>query len=245
MVSFTELWHRCKDNFRFSQQELVGILAVTIVSAFIFSFRDWGAETFDLALGIRNLLLTLIIIVISLFFRLSLQKIQGLFEGFKAEFKTFWLGIVIALVLAFITNGRFPIILAGAMVTSFMVKLRLGEFRYGHSYWLNGIIAFWGIIGNFILALFSALGLYLFPGNYFFHQGLIFNIIMAWCAMLPLPQLDGLSIFWGSRMFYYIAIGVLVVFTVLLISQNVIGLIVAWILAIIAGIINWLTMSEV
>ncbi len=245
MVSFTELAHRCKDHFRFSQQELVGIIAITIASAFIFSFRDWGAETFDLALGIEHLILTLIVILISIFFRLSLQKVNSLFDGFKAEFKTFWLGIVIALVLAFITNGRFPIILAGVMITSFMVKLRLGEFRYGHSYQINGVIAFWGIIGNLILALLFALGLYLFPENYFFHKGLLFNIIMAWCGLLPLPQLDGLSIFWGWRMLYYIAIGVVVVFTALLISQNVIGLIIAWILAIIAGIVNWLTMSEV
>jgi Zn-dependent protease len=237
MTSFKELFARIKKNLRFSRQEWGGIVVAILAAAFIFSFRDWGTEGFNALLGFKNLFLVLLIAAISFFFRLSCQKVYGLAEGHKAEFKVWWTGIVIALVLAFITNGRFPVILAGTMVASFMVKLRLGEFRYGFSTWSNGIIGYWGILGNLILAMLFAFGLYLFPQSYFFHKGLILNLVMAWCSLIPLPQLDGLNIFFASVKLYVLGIVVAGVSTFLLLLQVKWSLILALVAALIyAGV---------
>ncbi len=244
MTSFKELFARIKQNLRFSRQELGGIIVAILAAAFIFSFRDWGTEDFNALSGFINLLLVLLIAAISFFFRLSCQKIYGLAEGHKAEFKVWWTGIVIALVLAFITNGRLPIILAGTMVASFMVKLRLGEFRYGFSTWSNGIIGYWGILGNLILALLFAWGLYLFPSSYFFHKGLILNLVMAWCALIPLPQLDGLNIFFASYKLYLLAIVVAALSTALLLLQAKWSLILAVVGAVIYATIYLIIGSE-
>ncbi len=235
MVSSQEFRARLKQFYEFSSQERSSLLIGILITAFIFSFRDWGEQQLDITTGLLNLFLVLIIATISILFRLSCQKVYGLSQGLKAEFKVWWPGIIVALLLAIISNGRLPLILLGTMAVSFMVKQRLGEFRYGFSFIENAMIAFWGIIGNLIMAGLFALGLYLSPHTYLFSKGLALNIIMAFCSLIPLPQLDGLAIFWGSRPLYFAAILLTSIISVLLLTQTLIGLIISFATGIIAG----------
>jgi len=235
MVYYKELVSRIKEYYKFDLSEIGGLAAVALVAGFIYSFRDWGTETFDLAFGLQNLALTFFAAAISIWFRLSCQKIYGLAEGHLARFKVWWAGLGISLILAFLTVGKVPIILVGCMSVIFMVKLRLGEFRYGFSYWTNAVIGLWGIIGNLILGIAFALGLYFYPDSYFFSQGLVLNIIMAWCSLIPLPQLDGLNIFFGSRILYGVGLILTLLGTILLLTKTTWGLIVAIIAGAILG----------
>jgi len=244
MVSFKELNARVKTEFHFSQQERSGLVIAILFSAFIFSFRDWGTDHFDLALGLQNLILTIVIATTSFLFRFSCQKIYGLSKGYKAEFKVWWTGLIIALLLAFLSAGRLPLIIIGGIVASFMVKYRLGEFRYGFNYNDNAMIGLWGIYGNMILAVIFAIGLYFAPQAYFFQKGLIFNIIMAFCSLIPLPQLDGLSIFFGSRSMYVVGWVIALLGAILLLSRTKIGLILAITIGSIIGIFYILIGSE-
>ena len=81
MVSFTELASRLKEFYNFDRDELVGIITVIFISAFIFSFRDWGDEQFNLVFGLTNFLILTLIASLSLLFRISCQKIYGLSQG--------------------------------------------------------------------------------------------------------------------------------------------------------------------
>ncbi|MBU0457736.1 MAG: hypothetical protein KKD75_06345 [Nanoarchaeota archaeon] len=245
MVSFDELKARVKEFLRFSKQEFVGLLVAIVVTGFIFSFRDWGDESFSLVIGLTNLLLVFIIAAISFFFRLSCQKVYALSQGYKAEFKVWWVGLIIALVIALISAGRIPLVIIGSVIASFMIKQRLGEYRYGFSHSQNGVIAFWGILGNMILALIFATGLFIFPQSYFFSKGLLLNLIMGFCSLLPLPQLDGLKIFFGSRTWYFIGIGTVLLAAILLLSRTKVGLIIAIFIGATSGIIAILIGSEV
>ncbi|MBI4983389.1 hypothetical protein HZC32_01995 [Candidatus Woesearchaeota archaeon] len=244
MVYYKELWTRIKKDYGFSLPEISGLVIAALAVAFIFSFRDWGEEQFDFLIGLQHLIIAIVLVAVSLSFRFSCQKVYGLAEGYKAEFKVWWTGIIISLILAFITLGKLPLVLVGTMAISFMVKLRLGEFRYGFSYWTNGVIALWGIIGNLILAILFAIGLYFFPQSYPFDKGMMFNIIMAWCSLLPLPQLDGMNIFFASRGLYYLSIFTVALGSILLLSGTKIGLIVAIIIGLIAGGVYILIGSE-
>jgi len=237
MCAFQELIERVKDFYRFSWQELSGLIVAIIVTGFIFSFRDWGVEQFDLIIGLKNFIFVTFIAAISFIFRLSAQKIYGLSEGHKPEFKVWWTGLLVSLVIAFFSFGKLPLIFAGTMVSSFMVRQRLGEFRYGFSYRINGMIAMFGILGNLILAILFAIGVYAYPESFFFSKGLWLNLIMAFCAVLPLPQLDGLNIFFGSRFLYGVAIFAIALMAVLLLTKTMFGLISAIIIGAIIAII--------
>ena len=246
MVYYKELFSRIKDFLRYNPHELTGIAVAVLITGFIFSFRDWGADPnqLDAVIGLRNLFLVFIIAGISFFFRTACQKIYALNEGYKAEFKPWWLGMGISLVLALITQGYFPTILIGAMSVAFMVRQRLGEFRHAFSYWHNAIIAYWGILGNLILALLFSIGAYFMPGNYFFSKGVILNLIMAACSLLPVPQLDGITIFFGSRKLYVAGLLLLILAAVLLLTKTGPGLLVALIFGLLYALVYILIGSE-
>ena len=244
MVSTKENVARVKDYFKFTKQELGGFVVAVLAVGFIFSFRDWGEEQFNLIIGLKNLGLTLLVVGISFWFRLSCQKIYALMQGHKADYKVWWNGIFASVVIAFITLGRVPLVLIGGVVSSFMIRHRLGEFRYGFSNWVMGVTANWGILANLIAAIFFAIGLYFFPQSYFFNQGLILNIIMAFCALLPFPAQDGLSLFFGGRSLYYLMIFVTFLAAVLLLTKTTIGLILAIVIGTLIAIGYLLISSE-
>jgi len=243
MVRGEELRARVKDYFSFEKQELAFLIPAIFITAFMFSFCNWGQGScgegdFQFWTGFWNLIVVSIIVAISFFARFSWQKIYALKEGYLAQFKGWWSGILVALVLTLITNGRVPLVLIGGVVSSFMVRQRLGEFRYGHSYLDNAKISFHGIVANIHLAVLFAIGLYFFPDSYFFSKGLWLNCIMAACAALPLPQLDGLNIYFGSRTLYFFTILTVAVFGILLLTETQIGLILAVFILSIADIIS-------
>ena len=241
MVRGEELRARIKDYFSFEKQELAILIPAIFLTAFMFTFRDWGEESFQFWQGLGNLIVVSIIVAVSFFVRFSWQKIYALKEGYVAQFKGWWTGILIALVLTLVTNGRVPLVLIGGIVSSFMVRHRLGEFRYGHSYLDNAKISYHGIVANIHLAVFFSIGLYLFPDSYFFSKGLLLNWIMALCAVFPLPQVDGLNIYFGSRPLYYGTAAMVAVFGILLLTQTQIGLILAVFILSVGDIISMLT----
>src|SRR3989344_3586201 len=153
MVRGEELRVRIRDYFSFEKQELAILIPAIFLTAFMFSFRDWGETSFNFWVGLQNLITVIIIVGISFFVRLSWQKIYALKEGYRAEFRGWWAGLLIALLLTLVTNGRVALVLIGGIVASFMVRQRLGEFRYGFSYLDNAKISFHGVVANIHLAV--------------------------------------------------------------------------------------------
>lgn len=238
MVQGKELKARIKDHFSFEKEELYVLIPAVLLTAFMFSFNDWGKETLDIGLGLRNVFLMIIIVALSFLVRFSCQKIYALKEGYKAQYRGWWTGIIIALIITLLSKGRVPLVLIGGVAVSFMARQRLGEFRYGFSYSDNAKISFSGIIANLFLAQCFAVGLFFFPENFFFSKGLLLNWIMAACAALPLPQLDGLNIYFGSRPWYYVTLAAVAIFGVLLLTGTQIGLIIAVAVTAITAIIQ-------
>ena len=224
MTASKELSSRVKDFFRYSKQEIGPLVAAVLLTAFIFVFRQEG-DYFSIPLAFTQFIQMVVITSVSFFIRISCQKIYGLSQGYKIQFKVWWAGLVIALIIAFVTAGRVPLVLIGAAVSSLMVKQRLGEFRYGTSGSDQAVVRMWGIHANLILAILFATGALFFPGSYFFTKGLWLNIIMAACSLIPIPQLGGARIFFGSRMYYYVSLAEVLLGSVLLLTGTRIGLI--------------------
>ncbi|HLC74230.1 MAG TPA: hypothetical protein VJH88_00060 [Candidatus Nanoarchaeia archaeon] len=219
---FFEFSDRIKRFFAFSHTELRDLAIATVIIGFVFSFGDWGGESVDIFVGIRHFIITLFLAAISLFFHEAAHRVMALLIGYKAEFKLWWGGLVASLIIVFISDGKIPLALPGGVVNAILVRQRLGEFRYGLNYWENGLIALYGPLANLALAFFAKVGLAIFPESYFLNQLLFLNIIMAICTMLPIPPLDGISTFFGSRVVYILAFigilasGVLIYFTSIL-----------------------------
>jgi len=244
MVSPKELRARIKKYFRFTKQEIGGLVPAILVTGFIFSFRDWGGDQISVAVGLNNLFLAIILAAIAFFFRLSFQKISALGEGYDVEFKVWWAGLIIALVVTFFTLGLVPLVFAGSLAIALRVKHRLGEFRHGFSHKDAAIIGLSGTLGSMILAIIFAVLAFFMPESYFFSKGVLLNLVMGFTMLLPLPQLEGLSIFFGSRPLYFLGVGVVLLNSLLLLSGTKFGLILAVVIGTIGAIVYILTGSE-
>lgn len=245
MVSFNELKDRIKNHFRFSKQELTGLLVAVLSVGFIFSFRNWGGDQFNLFSGLMNFLFTVIATSIAFFIPIAFQKIYALSVGYKAEFRTWWIGILIALVLCFVSVGYLTVVLIGGMTSSFVTKQRLGQFRYGTSTEEQGMIGFWSPLGSIISAGLFALFHHLLPKILFFEKGMMISLIFAICSILPIPRLEGLVIFFGSRGTYLMTILMVLAVTLLLILSGLLGTIIGIIIGLSIGSYFILIGSEV
>lgn len=244
MVNVPEMKARIKDFMGFDRQEIISLVAAAVITAFIFTFRDWGDEVFNPVIGFSNLLIVSLIAIGSFAVRFFFQKLYALHEGYLAKFKIWWIGLGAAVVIAFLSFGRLSLVLIGTMSAALMVKQRLGEYRYGFSNWNNAMIAYWAVLAHLILALFLGTGAFFFPQSFFFSKGLLLNIVAAFCSFIPLPNLDGLTIFFGSRKMYIFGLIFTVFATILLYSKTNIGLIIAWVVAVIYTIVLILIDSE-
>jgi Zn-dependent protease len=172
--------------------------------------------------GFTHLSLAILLAAIAFFGRVAVQKIVGLSMGFQGTFTLWWAGLIISLVVVFISYGFVPLVLPGGLVMTMMVRHRLGEFRYGFNYWEQALMGYAGSVGNVILALLFKFFLLFSPGNWFLQKGVLMNVIIALCLLLPLPKLDGIHLFFSSRLWYFFLTGIILGISILIFFTGII-----------------------
>ena len=247
----SDLIDKTKRYFTFNPEEKKGILGSTLIIAFIISFKLWGpGDEFNLAYGLRNLFNSILIVLLSILVHVSAQKIYGLHLGFKVEFKTFWPGLLIALVLCFVSGGAIWFLVPGGIILSHMAKHRLGFYRYGLNYWSLGMISAIGPLSNVILAALLAVIAYggvIIPPmtpittTTLIGRAIVLNLWFAIFTMFPIPPLDGSNMFFASRLLYAFAFGCIVGYALLVLALGFYSLI----FVILMGIIFWFITYQV
>ena len=209
------------------------ILAI-LVLGFAFSYRDWGVETFNLAMGLQNLFITIVLVACAfagheIVHRCVANKLHA-----KVIYKVYWIGLVLTLVLAIVTNGWFIYAAPGAVMIIAYHKYRIGR-RHYHKHrgpafgpYEKALIAVSGPMTNIGLAI---LGKILIP--YWGYSAYKFMMINVWygvfnlipfikLGMLPLgligkgayevmfgvketPRVEGEYVFFGSRLLWFAA----------------------------------------
>jgi len=233
----------------FTKKEIKSITIIAIVLSFLFSFRQWGTNSFDFATGLFNWLKFLFFVILSLIIHESFHKFIANKHGATSEM-SIWnikrygfkpgqrikknflgiisipIGIIISIILIFISNGYF--IFAALDHSVFKpdklkrIKHKLSELTHFES----ATIALAGpLISLFLALLFTSLGL---------SEIAKVNYYLAIYSLLPLPSLDGGKIFLGSRTLYISSL----IFTVLsIILIQVLSLLFAIIIAILIAIL--------
>lgn len=206
MAEIVDLIDKIKRYYKFTPSELRSLAIVILVFAFIISFRDWGiGDVFDPKVGLLNFFNAILIVALSFLVHISAQRIWALATGFRHEFQMWGIGLGIALILTFVTNGRAWLIIPGGFIVHHLAGHRLGWFRYGINYWAIGLIAFAGPLASILFAIiFKSISGFAF--NALIQKVIIFNILYAAFSMLPIPPLDGSKIYFGSRMLYFFAL---------------------------------------
>ena len=98
-------------------------------------------------------------------------------------------GLLLGLILVFLTNGSFWLLLPGGVVVHHLAGHRLGFFRYDINYWAIGIITFAGPLATITLGvLFKALSGV--AAGALIPKIIIFNIFYALYILVPIPSFD-------------------------------------------------------
>lgn len=237
MVDWAELKYRIRDFFVFTPRELRDLFIAMAVITFAFAYDD-GRETFLFSAWLFNYLKIFFIVSLAFFFHESAHKIMGLSVGIRTEYKLWTLGTYITLLCTFLFQGKIVILLTGGVTFYHMAIQRLGHFRYGLNLLSCGIIGAMGPLANLVMATFwETLAIYgIMPD--FFHQMTFINLYYAVFSMLPLPNLDGLSLFFASRMNYVFFFSILLAY-IGLFAIGVYSLIWAILLAGVMWFLYW------
>ncbi len=230
-----ELWFRIRDFFRYTKREKRDIIIAVLVVTFVFAYSD-GTDKFIPSRWLTNLVVVLFFVYLSLMFRTAVQKIFALKKGFTVEFRCWPVGLIISAIITMITQGNIHIILPGGVIFYHMTLLRLGKWRYGENTSTRGSIAASGAVANLILATialtFSA-QLGIFPE--YFDKLAYINFIFIIFTLLPLPRMDGIHLFFTSRLTYVFVFSTLLSYILLTMID-----VYSWILAFIIGVVCWL-----
>ncbi len=228
MIWWFEFKDRIKRYVRFSKDEIKALLIASIAFGFMLSFKGWGIEQFDIAAGITNWLLATVIALGGVFTGMLAHKIGAAYLGFRAECKLWSYGIIIGLVLVFVTRGNFWFLAAIGTVYHHLAVHRLGFFRYGLNYWDQAKAAFVGPLANILLAALIkiiATGSIVIPiglaGSPLVEKAILFNLWYAIFNMLPIPPLDGTVAFYASRTWYVFIFGCILGYSLLVIGAGV------------------------
>lgn len=237
MGEAVDLADKIKRYYKFTPSELKGLAISAITIGFIISFREWGVARFNAATGIINLFNAILIVTLSILVHDMGQRVWGLAIGYRIEFRMWTFGLVISLMIAFISNGKLWVIVPGGFMLHHLSGHRLGWFRYGINYFAQGMVAFAGSLFTLMLIIFLR-AVSSFSGSILVEKAIMFNVIYLITSLLPLPPLDGSKIMFGSRMMYAFTLPAILITTIMLIIK--INLFLALVLSLIFATILWI-----
>ena len=239
-MGLADFKYRLKKNFKFNKDEIVGIIGIAIAFGFIASFREWGyGAEFELFVGLRNLINATIISLLAILVHESGHKILAIWRGYKVSFKPWWYGVLIAIVLCFISRGHIWFFAISGITITQIDKLSIGKYRYDLRPKDILPIALAGPIASIILATLIKTPSVWFS-NLPFNLALInkaftINWAIAVFNLLPIPPLDGIHVLFQSRLSYATILGFVIGYGVLLYFG-----IYSWILALGFAALGWL-----
>jgi len=234
-----ELLDRIRKYFAFDSGELNALLITITIYGLIVSFSfDIGEAS--LAAWSRYLLPSLLIAALAIMIHVAVIRAASLRIGYKAEYKMNYYVLAFALVLSIVTRGRIYFIVPGIIMFHMLEGLRIGKFRYGINWWEVRWPLFFGVLSNILLALLfrvlSNVGN--FAGNPLIEKVILVNLSIAFFSMLPLPDFEGLYIYFSSTLVYAFTFS-LMAGACLAIYLNL-GFWVSIIIPIVIGVSGWL-----
>jgi hypothetical protein len=194
-----DIFHNVKKYFSFTAKEMQQLAVSTLVLGFMFSFQEWGVESFNLTYGVFSLFNASLVVLVALLVHIMAQKIYAVYKGYKAVYHWNTKALAIGLLIAFVSDGTLLIAVPGAVIVQLVERFRVGK-RWGGSQKRDeAAICFVGPFANIILALiFKSLVSSGFT-NPLMEKLVLVSTMIAIFSILPIPTLEGFTIFYHSR----------------------------------------------
>src|SRR3989344_173303 len=106
----------------FSKEEFTKIIICSLFLGFIFSFNEWGYDTFNLAIGLKNLLISLIICL----FLLLIQDGLKMYFGSKSYYILILSFVILSLTLDKVL-GLFATLIISIILAFFIMLFSMNK----------------------------------------------------------------------------------------------------------------------
>lgn len=242
MVDYWEFKDRALRYYGFNRIETMHLIISIVSMVFIwmytlYAYRDitdvWSTSSF-----VGKLLAVTLMVSVSIIVQLVTQKLVAIYYGYKIEYRVWYFGLLLGIIVSLVSGGHLPIIMPGGITMMHLAKLRIGEFRYGLNTFEASLSALWGPLANIILAMLVKFFMWQVLGFEFawVNQFFLFSLVYAFYTMLPIAPLAGVIAFYGSKLAYVFATGAMMGYILLIIilgQYSFFG-------AVIIGAITWL-----
>jgi hypothetical protein len=251
----SELLSRVERRFTFSRKEMFYLFIISATSAFAITIsKGWGLFDVTKSEGVfaylSNLILMFIMIFIFLIMHFSIQKIMALKMGYDSEYKIWMNGLLISLMVCFLSWGYLPLFFTGALWMTAIPKLRVGTFRGGVMQKDLALIAFSGPFIN-LIAIGIIAPFYMVTGSSLLYSAIVINLLIAIYSLLPIPTFEkfrqfkggttGLYILIFSRWVYILVFAFVLIYAMLILIAHIFSYILAILLGGLATIIYYNT----
>jgi hypothetical protein len=235
-----EFIFRIKRFLRFEPNEIKHIILSILVMAFIWGFDD-KSDSFNFTHWLLNFAKVSIFIAIAVIMHITTQKIFALQNGYRAEYRSWTVGLVLGVILTLLTLGKFPLLMPGGIVLYHMTRQRIGDFRYGLNTYQAGLIAATGPFANLFFAMIVKTCQWIFSiKSPFLDQMFVFTLVFLFYMSLPIPPLPGVMMFFASKIVYSFLMGIIISYLFLLLVFSFYSLIWAIILgAVLFALYYW------
>jgi hypothetical protein len=186
-------------GLKLTSKELRDTIITILILAFVFSFREWGDETFNFVIGIKNYLIAIVLVGLALFFNQLGQRILATYYGYDPVYEASMIGLMISLVIAFASRGLLVVIMPGQVAIKMLAASRLGEFRYHTNLWEWGKSLFGAPLANFIVACIVSF----FPKTLIVEKFLLINVLFAIFSLVPIPGNVGMHLFFNINKYLW------------------------------------------
>ncbi len=238
MAEIIDFKDKVRRYYKPSGKEMLGMVIAILTVAFIISFREWGGETFNLAVGLSNFLLSILIVGVSFLAFDAGQRLWGLAINYRINYRVFSFGLILGVIVCFLTNGKIWVILPSGFLIEHLTAHRLGWFRYGINLYGQGLVALGGPIASIFLIILLKIFGFLLPAA-FAEKAILFNVVFAITQMIPIPPLAGSKTYFGSKMTYAFNMPAIVACLILLSLD--IPILLSLLLAFLIGVMLWIS----
>ena len=247
-------FYRIKKYFNFDKEEIRGLFFVIFVFTLVLGYDD-GFPEFIMSRWIFNLINCFAISSLVVLAKEVGHKLMAIKRGYTVKMKIWYPILLINLFLVFLLDGKIHIMLPVSGLFIFHhERMRIGEFRYGHNYFDNALIAFAGPLTNIYLAAF--LNVFSQSLNPIVILAIQVNIIYAVINLIPVDILlffiqtprmleradsrnhpapfAGTYLFYSTRLFFVFAITCCAILSASIIVS---GIFISTLVSIVIGII--------
>ena len=189
----------CKTYFKIDLYEIQSLAVFTFIFTFISLFHI--PEGTGIVIWLFSFIGLYTFLLLLLVGRLCAQKVFSLMQGYTLHYKPFWEGILFTTFMSVLTFGYVFLPLVGSFQTTFLKRQRLGKFFYGHDYYEHAlVVCFTTLLTLSIATLLRVFTLYV--DWFILEKAVIFLVVLSIMQVLPMPWLEGLQVFFGSRTLY-------------------------------------------